>query len=420
MPPRPLTRTIVAALVGNGLEWYDFLLYAMMSPYIARAFFPVRNPDSALLLAVATFGVGFVMRPVGALVLGQYADRFGRRAALSLVIGLMTLATAVLVFTPGWRSIGWAAPVLVVLSRLLQGFSVGGELGSSSALLLEAAPARRRAFFGSWQGATQHIASLTAAGAATLTTAVFSAAQLNAGWWRLPFVLGLLVGPVGLYIRRHLVDLAEQGGRLRADATPLRLLARRFSPRVARTIGLVALTTVATYVLELGMPAYAHRTLHIGLHAALLANLLAGLPGLIAGPAAGAAADRFGARRVMVPMLVGLSVLTVPGFLLLVRFPGFGVLLSVQMVLLTLRSAMTGPLLALAGSLFPTEVRSSALSVSYNLSVLLFGGFAPFVTTWMVIVSGNAHMPAAYVLGGAALTLAALLNWPVDRQEPLA
>ena len=401
-------RAVLAALVGNALEWYDFLLYILLAPYVAHAFFPARNGTISLLLAVGTFGVGFVMRPVGALVLGQYGDRFGRRAALSLVIFLMTLANALLVLTPGAARIGLAAPLLIVVSRLLQGFSVGGDLGSSATLLIEASPTGRRGYFGSWQGATQHVASLAASATATVTTFAFGHAALAAGWWRLPFALGLLIGPVGYYIRRHVREPDAVRAALSRRARPLARLLGTHRRALLTAMGLISVSTAATYVLELGMPAYARHTLHLPLHDALAANTLAGLLGLVAGPLAGAAADRFGARRAMLPPVLLLSVLVWPGYWLLTHYPTAGVLLLVQAGLLTLRSMLTGPLLAMVAPMFPTEVRASGLSVAYNASVLVFGGFAPLITTAMVAGTGDARAPAFYVLAAAAVTLVAL------------
>ncbi len=401
-------RAVLAALVGNALEWYDFLLYILMAPYLAHAFFPARNGTVSLLLTVATFGVGFIMRPVGALVLGQYADRHGRRAALSFVILLMTLANATLVLTPGSARIGLLAPTLIVLSRLMQGFSVGGDLGSSATLLIESSPGARRGYFGSWQGATQHLASLAASATATATTFAFGHAALQAGWWRLPFVLGLLVGPVGLYLRRHVREPDSVRALLRPESRPLARLLHHHRGALLAAMALIALSTVATYVLELGMPAYARQTLHLPLHVALAANTLAGLLGLVAGPLAGAVADRFGAARAMLPPALLLAVLVWPGYWLLNHDPTARMLLFVQTGLLTLRSMLTGPLLALVAPLFPTETRASGLSVAYNASVLVFGGFAPLITTAMVAATGNATAPAFYILAAAGMTLAAL------------
>lgn len=408
-------RVVVAAVIGNALEWYDFILYALFAPAIAVTFFPARTEVGSLLLAAGTFGAGFVMRPVGALVLGQYADRCGRRAALSLIIALMTAATALMVFTPGWRSIGLIAPALIVVSRLLQGFSVGGELGSSTALLIEVAPAGRRGFFASWQGASQLMASLAAAGAGALVTSVFSPAEVAAGWWRLPFSLGLLIGPVGWYIRRVLHEPAPA----HRDGTPLALLWARHRGAVLRSVGLIAMTTTATYVLELGMPTYAHRALGLPLRDALVANFVSGLAGIVAGPWAGALSDRFGARRVMLPAVVALALLALPAFMLLTAVPTLAMLIAVQTVCLALRSTMTGPVYGLIGSLFPAEVRSSGLAIAYNTSVLLFGGFAPFITTWLIAVTGNRLMPGVYVTAGGMLTLGALtIAWPRGQRLP--
>src|SRR3954469_8900418 len=203
-PPR--TRQIIAAVIGNALEWYDFVVYGFLTIIIARLFFREQSEYSSLLLTMATFGVGFFMRPVGGIVLGMYADRKGRKAALQMIIGLMTVAMAMIAFAPPYAAIGIAAPSIILLARLLQGFSTGGEFASATAFLVESAPPNRRGFYGSLQMVGQSLAALTGAVAGTLITRGLDTQQIDSWGWRLPFLFGLIIGPVGLYIRRYLEE----------------------------------------------------------------------------------------------------------------------------------------------------------------------------------------------------------------------
>src|SRR6201991_1896995 len=207
MPGRRLNaRAVTAAVIGNALEWYDFTVFGFMTVVIAELFFPTSSDYSSVLLATASFGVAFVMRPVGGIVLGLYADRAGRKAALSLVIGLLTLGIAVLACAPSYSAIGIGAPLLIVVGRLVQGFSAGGEFGSSTALLIEAAPFSNRGFYGSWQMSSQAAALLLGAMVGSAVTRGLSHDALMSWGWRVPFILGLVIGPIGFYIRRNLAD----------------------------------------------------------------------------------------------------------------------------------------------------------------------------------------------------------------------
>src|SRR6185312_17259802 len=202
----PRTKQIVAAVIGNALEWYDFVVYGFLTVIISRLFFPAESEYASLLLTMATFGVGFFMRPVGGIVLGMYADRKGRKAALQLIIGLMTLAMAMIAFAPPYAAIGIAAPLIILLARLLQGFSTGGEFASATSFLVESAPPNRRGFYGSLQMVGQSLAALSGAVAGTLITRGLGPEQIDSWGWRVPFLFGLIIGPVGLYIRRYLEE----------------------------------------------------------------------------------------------------------------------------------------------------------------------------------------------------------------------
>ena len=244
------TRAVVAAVIGNALEWYDFTVFGFLTVVIAQLFFPAGNDYSSILLTTATFGVAFVMRPIGGIVLGLYADRAGRKAALSLVIGLMTLGILLLAIAPPYSAIGIGAPLMIVLGRLLQGFSAGGEFGSSTALLIEAAPFSKRGFYGSWQMASQAAALLLGAVVGALITRGLSPEALKSWGWRVPFIVGLIIGPIGFYIRRNLSDseaflLAQKTAR----RATLGEVFKSHSRDVLCGLGAVIALTVTIYVL---------------------------------------------------------------------------------------------------------------------------------------------------------------------------
>jgi MFS transporter, MHS family, proline/betaine transporter len=414
------SRAIIAAAIGNALEWYDFILYGYFAATIGRVFFPSHDPLTSLLLAVATFGVGFVLRPVGAIVLGQYADRHGRRTALTLIIAMMTVATALIIATPGYATIGIAAPLLVVLARLLQGFSVGGELGSSTAFLIESAPPRLRGLFASIQGASQNVSAVLAALAGTAITEWLTPDQVQHWGWRLPFLGGLLIGPVGFYIRRHLAETEAFLAASRAPAAeaPWRALARTHWRQLLAVIGAICFGTCCTYVLTLNMPGYANTVLHVPMQATFLAGLVASAQGIVVNPLAGRLSDRIGRVRVMVPTALAVGALVYPGFRLLVAHPGLHTLLLVQVGLNILYSLYGGALYGFMADLFPAQIRSSGISLGYNISVLIFGASAPALVTWMIRASGNPLIPSFYVSAAALISVATVLAAARLPREP--
>jgi MHS family proline/betaine transporter-like MFS transporter len=260
MPERRLrpVRSVVAASLGNALEWYDNVIYGFFAPSIALQFFPTDDPNVSLLIALGTFGVSFFFRPLGGVVIGAYADRAGRKAALLLTMMLMLVGTAIIAFMPSYDSIGVIAPIMVVLARLLQGFSAGGEFGSATTFLAEQSP-QRRAFYSSWQFASQGLTTLLAAASGVLIESTLTTQQVHDWGWRLPFLLGLLIGPVALYIRKH-VDESPEFARTEPARDPLRDAMRSHKYRMLVALGAVMLATVTLYIL-LYLPTYAVREL---------------------------------------------------------------------------------------------------------------------------------------------------------------
>ncbi|CDN64662.1 Citrate-proton symporter [Burkholderia cenocepacia H111] len=314
-------REICAASIGNALEFYDLLIYGYFAIVIGQLFFPTHDAATSLLLSVGTFGISFVTRPLGSIVLGSYADRAGRKASLTISIGLMMLGTAMIAFAPTYAQIGIASPLLIIVARMLQGFSTGGEFGAATAFMVEQADAKRRGFFASWQMSTQGLATVLAAGVSALLSLLLTADQLHAWGWRVAFAVGLLIGPVGLYIRRNIDEPADfrrlgEAGRAKS---PLRDVFVRDRANMLLGAGVVATATAFNYVHKLYMPTYAVKQLHIPATSSYLGAVVTGAMLMIAAPVVGHLSDRFGRIRVMLIALILVGVTTWPLFVLLNR-----------------------------------------------------------------------------------------------------
>ena len=414
--PSSAWREIVAASIGNALEFYDLLVYGYFAITLAKLFFPTGDEMSSLLLSVGTFGLSFVMRPLGAVVLGAYADRAGRKKALTASILLMMLGTGLIACTPVYATIGLWSPALLIVARLVQGFSTGGEFGAATAFMVEHAPASRRGFYASWQSSTQGLATVMAAGLSALITANLSPAQVDGGGWRIAFVFGMLIGPVGFYIRRHVSETPEFVAAVRGAGTmqsPLRALLAGNRAALLLGGGVVAGITGFNYVQKLYMPTFAVKQLHIAASSALGCAVVTGLMLMIFSPLFGALSDRFGRVRCMLVALGTVALSTWPLFAVLVTYPTVQTLLVVQAVVGLLLAAILAPMPALLAELFPIGTRSSGLAISYNVSVTVFGGFAPLIVTWLIGATGNKMSPSFYVLATALMSLAAL--WSLRR-----
>ena len=407
----PRVRQVAAAVIGNALEWYDFVVFGALSVIIARLFFPDVSEFNALLLTTATFGVGFFMRPIGGVMLGMYADRHGRKAALQLIMGMMTVAIAMIAFAPTYAAIGIAAPLIIVLARLLQGFATGGEFAIATSFLVEIAPAGRKGFYGSLQQVGLSLAALGGALAGWFVTQVLTPAQLDSWGWRLPFAFGLLIGPVGMWVRRNLEETEEF---LAARAVPganlpfLQML-RTHARAVLVTFGLVICGTITYYVVLIYMPTFARTQLGIPLEDAFKAQVIALLCLTVVIPLVGALSDRIGRKPPMIVGTIACLVALLPLFRLLHAEPSLGNLVLVQAVLCSLIGIYYGPLSTAVAEQFPPGVRSTGLSLAYNMAVMLFGGFAQFFCTWLIGFTGQPIAAAYYVMFGAAVGLLATL-----------
>jgi MFS family permease len=386
---------VVAVVIGNWLEFYDFLVYTFFAVMIGEAFFPAETEIGRLLGALATFGVGFVTRPLGAAIIGPYADRVGRRAALTLTLLLMALGSAIVGLTPPYSQIGIAAPILLLLARLIQGFSCGGEVGPATTYLLESAPPEKRAALTAWQGYSQQLASIMGSGFGVILAASLSKEQLYAWGWRVPFLVGVLIAPVALYIRRQLPETIEETQRHRSTGAVLGELLRHHSRAVVLGILIISGGTVSTYVANY-MTTYAIATL--GLSATIgTALAFTGSIAQIGGFAFGVWADRFGRKRVLVTARVVFLAVIYPTYVMLTSPDASpAAIIAGNMFINFVFATGIGGFYAFVAEAFPHSVRSSGLAILYALGVTIFGGTTQFMVAWLIKVTGDPMVPAWY------------------------
>lgn len=385
--PRQITN-VAAAVLGNAFEFYDFTVYAVFATRIGSVFFPDTDPNVSLLLSVATFGVGFIARPLGGVVMGAYADRFGRRPAMTLTILMMALGTGLIGVLPGYASIGVGAPLLLVAARLIQGFSTGGEMGPATAFLMESAPARQRYFFGSWQLASQNMGSIVS-GLLGLTLALSLSDAASRAWgWRIAFLLGILIAPVGFYLRRQLEEtLAAEDAHGSMSAVLRDVVARQWR-KVLLCILVISGASVTQYFF-LYTTTYAISTLHYPRGWAMGANLTIGVVGVAFSLVGGVLADRYGLKTVAIVPRIVVTALLYPALLLVVVSGSPPVFLAVLAGLMALHAMSASAGITIIPVIFPAATRTSGLSISYALGVTLFGGTSQFVFTWIIGATGD-------------------------------
>ncbi|GAA5156096.1 MULTISPECIES: MFS transporter [Amycolatopsis] len=378
-------KAIVAGAIGNTVEWVDWAVYATFAPVFANQFFAKGNETTALLSTLAVFAVGFVMRPIGGAVLGAYADRHGRKKGLTLTISLMAGASLVIAVCPTYAKIGVLAPLVLLLARLVQGFSAGGEFGSSSAFLIESAARGRRAFAGSWQQVSVGAGALIASLLGTILNSTLDTDDLHGWGWRLAFAIAGLLGLVGLWLRRSVHETEafqriERGPR----RNPLVAMVRDHPGAALRVAGITIAGTLIYYVWVTYMPTYAHLATGIPLNQALLANTLAMVVFLVLLPFGGLLSDRIGRKPTLTAFAAGFLLFAWPAF----HFLGnsFWSVLVIEIIGLVLIVGYSANCAVIMAEQFPPEVRTTGIGLPYALSVALFGGTAPYVTTWM-----NAH-----------------------------
>jgi MFS family permease len=414
-------KAITAGVIGNVLEWYDFGVYGYLVPTISQLFFPGGDPVVSLLSTFAVFGVGFVMRPVGSILFGIYGDRHGRRKALSTVVFVMALATFAMGLLPTYSQVGVLAPTLLVVVRLCQGLSAGGEWGGSTAYIVEFAPATRRGFFGSWQlvgvGGGFLLGSLTAA----LLSAALSQAERLLWGWRLPFLFGIAVGIVGAYLRWRLddtpkyIEIEVEGA---VAAAPLGEALKEYPRQTLLGFGVTLHNTVAYYIALVYMTSYMTSAGKLPQSTALWIGTSCLAVFVVLLPLMGWLSDRLGRRPLLITSCIGYGALGYP-FFVMAASGNVGLAIVAQLLMILLYVPYAGACPAFYAEIFPTRVRYTALSIGYNIAVALFGGFAPFIATFLVRVTGNNHAPAAYVIIAAIVTLVVLLRTRETAFAPL-
>ncbi len=398
-------RVVLAISIGNALEWFDFVIFGYFALAIAKQFFPAHDVASSLLMSLAVFGAAFVMRPLGAIVMGYYADRVGRKPALTLTITLMMAGTALIAFAPPYEIIGPLAPFIIVVGRLLQGFSAGGEFGSATALLAEQHP-DRRGFFASWQFASQGISVVLATSFGAGLAMVLDETQLDSWGWRVPFLFGVLIGPIALYIRYRIPESYEFQSLPRTGETPRQaLLSSRWNLLTA--VGVVIVATVTVYTLVL-MPTFAVQYFGYPMRDVFLIGLLTGALQTLLIPIAGFLSDKWGRLPLMAGAAFVIFATSLPLLTLVATTRTFAALLIFQMWIGAQLAIYLGALPALMAELFPTRIRTTGLAVSYSLAVAVFGGFAPLINATLIDLSGSYTAPAIYLMAASVASLVAI------------
>ena len=406
----PNVRHIVAVAVGNALEWYDFAIYGYVAVTISKLFFPPETGWAPLLATFGLFAVSYVVRPVGGILLGHYADRYGRKELLVFVICLMSVASAMIAFAPTYRMIGIAAPSLIVVARILQGLSAGGVFGSATAFLVEHAPPESRGLYGSWQFSGQGAAIMLSGVVGMFVMHYLDPRQLESWGWRLPFLLGSVVGPIGIYIRFKLSEtpeFLEEQSRRGGSRSVIRVMAM-CKYNVLIGLGLVVGGTAAFYVLFVFMPTYSVRVLHLGTAASFLAPVAAGATVAICCPLMGLISDRVGRWPMMMAAAIAFLVAVYPGFRWLQAAPSGTALVILELGFGFLFAAYAGPGGATIAALYPVHARATAMAVAYNVGVAVFGGGAPFIVTWLIARTADPIAPAYYVMTGVFISVLAL------------
>jgi MHS family citrate/tricarballylate:H+ symporter-like MFS transporter len=397
-------RFVAAVVIGNALEFYDFVTYAFFAVYIGRVFFPSSDPSASLLASLGTFGVGFVMRPIGGFVIGRMGDRLGRKPAMILCFWLMGVAIVGLALTPSYATIGIAAPVLAIFFRILQGFALGGEIGPSTAFLLEVAPPERRGFYGAFQIWSQQFSMLISGLVGFGLANVLNAQQLQDYGWRIAFLLGAAIVPFGLALRRTLPETFHAPEKEKRERIPLRPY------WLVALFGLMLLgsSSIGTYI-RAYMTTYAIATLHMRANIAFAATVVTGLCGVIFGLVGGALSDRIGRKPLMIVSGGVLLVSILPAFEVISHYRTAATLLGATAVLSSVASFFGSIIVVWLTESLPAGIRSGGLAIVYSVSISVFGGSAQYVVTWLIKATGDPLMPAWYWTASLIIGLAAAI-----------
>jgi len=415
----PLTsrKAVGAAVMGNLLEWYDFAVYGYLATIVAKNFFPQEDEMTALLSAFATFGVGFVVRPLGGIVIGRMGDVRGRKFALMLTIFLMAASTVMIGLIPTYASIGLWAPVLLVVARLLQGFAAGGEWGGSTSFIIEWAPPGRRGLYGSFQQSSLAAGLLLGSGIAALFSTLLTPQDMESWGWRIPFLLGGILAPVGIYMRRN---IDETPAFRKAQAQPSAVPAPSPVALAGRAFGFTVLWTSAYYTMLTYMPTFTQKHVGLARSEALWSNTLGLLVLVLVIPFAGALSDRIGRKPLLLGCCLAFALLSHLLFDTMVTQGTLAAVMTVQVLFALMIASFSGPGPAAIAEIFPTRMRSTWMSAGYSLAVAIFGGFAPFIATWLIRETGSPLSPTWYVIGAAVISALVIVRLPETAHRELA
>jgi MHS family proline/betaine transporter-like MFS transporter len=412
------THVIAATTLGTALEFYDFTIYSFFAIQIGQLFFPGASPVNQFLLSIGVFGVGFVVRPLGGIVIGAYADRVGRKKAMVLTIMMMALSCAMIACAPPYAVAGMAAPLIVLVARLIQGFAAGGEFGPGTTLLVEYATDQTRAFFASWNFAATALGLALGALVATLVNVALPKQAVLEWGWRLPFLLGIIAAPAGMMIRRRLEEtLVNNATRTTGAPRPQGALKAALTTHLKLTIlGTFAELggSVSVYITAFFLPSHAVRALHLSPTAAVTSGVVSSLVLFVAAPLTGKLADRFTRKRVLVISRVIMLLAVYPAFAFLGSHPSMTALCIVSGLLAVFVAGQIVPVLVMIPELFPKHVRATGIALTYVVSASFFGGFSPFIASWLVARTGNPLAPAWYVAAACAISLVPVI-WLKDR-----
>jgi MFS transporter, MHS family, citrate/tricarballylate:H+ symporter len=406
--------SVIRVSSGNFLEMYDFMVFGYYASAIGQAFFPSGDPFVSLMLSLMTFGAGFLMRPLGAIVLGAYADRHGRRAGLMLTLGLMSVGILSIACMPGYASIGLLAPLFVLIGRLLQGFSAGMELGGVSVYLSEIATPGHRGFYVSWQSGSQQVAVMFAALVGVVLNSKLPPEKMTAWGWRVPLLLGCVIIPFLFRLRRSLQETDEFIARKHKPSTSeiLRSLTANWRIVVIGTM-MVTMTTVSFYMITAYTPTFGNSVLHLASIDSLIVTLCVGASNLFWLPVMGALSDRIGRRPLLFVFTILMLVTAYPAMLWLVAEPSFARLLTVELWLSFIYGSYNGAMVVFLTEIMPVEVRTTGFSLAYSLATAVFGGFTPAISTYAIHLTGNRAVPGLWLsLAAACGLVAALLARP--------
>jgi MHS family citrate/tricarballylate:H+ symporter-like MFS transporter len=397
----------------NFLEAYDFIVFAYYANYIGQTFFPNENPYLEILQTLMVFGAGYVMRPLGAILLGAYMDKHGRRKGLLLTLGLMAIGTLTIAITPSYAAIGWLAPAIVILGRLLQGLSAGAEFGGVAVYLAEISTPGRRGFYCSWQGVSQQAAVIASALIGVILTALVTPADMTLWGWRVPLLIGVIAIPFLFWLRRSLpeTEVFVKSRHVRSIGEVLRILAANWA-LIVNGMALSVMTTTSFYLITAYTPTYGRQVLQMSTQDSLLVTLFVGVSNLLWLPVGGILTDRFGARPVMLSVTAAALATAYLAMSWLVIEPDFTKLLAVLMLFSVYFGLYNGALIPTLASIMPQEVRATAFSLAFVTATAVFGGFTPAVATFLVEATGDRAAPALWLSLAATISLTAAFVLP--------